>query len=110
MSHLLLSLLSFLLHAFVLKVAVGAMGAPDHKNTYSKALWVAFGLNVAGFVLGWFGIMGAIIYLVLWFAVIMSTYTLGFLRSTGVAIVQVVLKFALGIVLSLLGLEIALLG
>ena len=110
MSHLLLSLLSFLLQAFVLKVAVGAMGAPERKNTYAKALWVAFALNAAGFVLGWFGIMGAIVYLILWFAVIMSTYALGLFRSIGVAVVQVVLKFALGIILSLLGLEIALLG
>ena len=104
MSTLILGILSFFVQAFALKLAVGAMGAPRAKNTYSTAMTVAFGLNLAGFLLGFIPFVGWLVYLVLWFAVIMSVYDLGFWRSIGVAVLQVVLKLAIGLLLKILGL------
>lgn len=104
MSALILGIVSFLLQALVLKLAAGFVGAPSSKNTYSTALWVAFGLNVLGMLTLAVPIIGWLVYLVAWFVVIMKVYELGFLQSIGLAIFQVLLKFGIGLVLSLIGL------
>jgi hypothetical protein len=104
MSALILGIISFLLQALVLKWAAGFVGAPSSKNTYSTALWVAFGLNVIGMLTAAVPIIGWIVYLIAWFVVIMKVYELDFLQSIGLAIFQVLLKFALGLLLALIGL------
>lgn len=103
MSALILGIISFLLQALVLKWAAGAVGAPASKNTYSTAMWVAFGLNVLGMLTLAVPIIGWVVYLVAWFAVIMTVYNLGFLQSVGLAIFQVLIKFGIGLLLSLIG-------
>lgn len=104
MSALILGILSFLLQALVLKIAAGFVGAPSSKNTYSTAMLVAFGLNVIGMLTSAVPIIGWVVYLVAWFVVIMKVYELDFLQSIGLAIFQVLVKFGLGLLLSILGL------
>ncbi|MFP4600483.1 MAG: hypothetical protein ACLFVJ_19670 [Persicimonas sp.] len=106
MSSLIFAIVTFFLHALVLKIAAGAMGAPRAKNTYPRALKVAFGLSVAGFLLGFIPIVSLPLYGILWIAVIMSVYDLGFMRSIGVAFVQVGLKLLLALLLKLFGFSV----
>ncbi|QDG53397.1 hypothetical protein FIV42_22420 [Persicimonas caeni] len=104
MSTLIIGIVTFFLHALVLKLAVGTMGVPQHKNSYSKAMWLSFGLGVAGLVLGILPFfLSWPLYAVLWFGVIMSSYDLGFTKSVGVATIQLVLKAMVGIVMWIIG-------
>jgi hypothetical protein len=108
MSSLIIGIATFVLHAFVLKLAVGTMGAPQHKNTLSKALTVAFGLSVAGFLIGFVPLVSWPLYALLWVAVIATVYEIGIMRSIGVAVLQVVLKLVIWLLLKLVGLPLAL--
>lgn len=104
MSTLIVGIFTFFLHALVLKLAVGTMGAPQHKNTYSKAMTLSFGLSIAGLVLGILPFFVSWpLYAILWFGVIMSAYDLGFIKSMGAAGVQLVLKIMVGIVMWIIG-------
>lgn len=110
LTTLFFALVTFLLHALVLKLAAGAMGAPSAKNTYPRAVTIALGLGVAGFVLGFIPFLSLPLYALLWLGVIMSAYDLGFMRSLGVAIVQVGLKIILWLLLKLFGAPAAIAG
>ena len=104
MSTLILGIVTFFLHALVLKVAVGTMGVPQQKNSYSKAMWLSFGLSIAGLVVGFLPFFLSIpIYAILWFGVIMSAYDLGFMKSIGVASIQMFLKIFVGLVMWFIG-------
>jgi hypothetical protein len=102
-----MGIVTFFLHALVLKLAVGTMGVPQTKNTYSKAMSIAFGLTLAGFVISFIPLLSWPIYAVLWMGVIMSAYDLGFFKSLGVAVMQIVLKVVVWIVLALFGVSVA---
>lgn len=108
MTSLLFGIALFFLHALVLKLAVGVMGAPREKNSYSKALTIAFALSVVGFLLGFVPLVSWLLYGVVWLGVIMSAYDLGFMRSIGVAFTQVGLKIVLWFLLKLFGVSVAL--
>lgn len=104
MSALIFAIVGFLLQALTLKVALGLLGQSSAENKYSRAIGVAMLLAVAGWVLGLapFGV-GYLLYPLLWLAVIMGVYGIGFFRSLGVALLQVGVKIVIGIVLSLIG-------
>jgi hypothetical protein len=106
MSTLIIGIVTFFLHALVLKLAVGTMGVPQAKNPYPKALSIAFGLTLAGFVIGFIPLISWFIYALVWLGVIMAAYDLGFVKSLGVAIMLIVLKVMVWIVLALFGLGV----
>ena len=103
MSGLILSLLSFLIGAFALKLAISVSGKEVNNNNYSTALSVSAGLGVVGFLLGFFPVVGLIFYAILWVAVVMGVYQVGALRSLGVAFLQVVIRLLIMGFLSLIG-------
>lgn len=107
MTTLFFGILTFFLHALVLKIAVGTMGVPASRNTYSKALSIAFALSLAGFLIGFIPLVSWLIYAVLWIAVIMSAYDLGLFKSLGVAVVQVGLKIVVWMLLKLFTFDVA---
>jgi hypothetical protein len=102
-----MGIVTFFLHALVLKFAVGTMGVPRTKNTISKALSIAFGLTLAGLVISFIPFVSWLIYAVVWMGVIMSAYDIGFVKSLGVAVMQIVLKVVVWIVLALFGVSVA---
>ncbi len=108
MSTLIFGIVSFFLHALVLKLAIATMGVPHAKNSYTKALGIAFALSVAGLLVGCIPVASYLIYGVLWMAVIMSAYDLGVFKSLGVAIVQVGLKVVLWLIFKAFGIHMLL--
>ncbi len=109
MSAILVTVVSFLMQALALKLALGMLGQASAENKYSKAIGVAALLNVAGFVLAIVP-FGGLFYALLWLGVIMTAYRVGFFRSLGVAVLQVGVRFVLGFVLSLIGFSSGLFG
>ena len=107
MDGLVVTIISFLLQALALYLAVKAVAEDQTRNSYGRALLVASILGVLGWLLlesfavlacgGWF------LYLILWFAVIMGVYKISLLRSLGVAIMLVLIRLGLALVLSLFG-------
>ncbi len=98
------TILSFVIQAFALKIALSTVGTSKSDNTFGTALTVAFGLNAAFIVLGLLPLMGSLVYLGLWVAVIMTVYRLGFFKSLGVGLMQFVVRGVLGFVFWVLGL------
>lgn len=107
MSSLIGAIVVFLGNALALKIAAGAMGASATKNTYPRALSVAFWLLVASFLIGFVPIVSGLLYAMVWIGAIMMVYELSFLRSVGVAIAQFAVKIALLLLLKLVGLSTA---
>jgi hypothetical protein len=103
-------IIGFFVQAFALKLALGAMGQPAAENRYSRALGVSAMLTVAGFILGFVPFFGWLLSSAVWVAVVMSVYHIGFLKSVGVAILQVVLRFILGLLLALFGIKVGAAG
>ncbi|MFW5965903.1 MAG: hypothetical protein ACOCV2_00225 [Persicimonas sp.] len=107
MSSLIGAIIVFLGNALALKIAAGAMGASANKNTYTRALSIAFWLLIASFLIGFVPIVSGLLYAMVWVGVIMTVYELSFLRSVGVAIAQFAVKIALLLILKLVGLSTA---
>jgi hypothetical protein len=112
MDALIYAIISFLLHALALylSVEIVAEGASERENTYFKAIGVSLVLGaLAWLFLDWLVLAvcgGWLVYLVLWFAVIMGVYRLSFLKSLGVAILQVGIRVLIGLTLKFFGLVI----
>ncbi|MFU8807244.1 MAG: hypothetical protein ACNA8W_25775 [Bradymonadaceae bacterium] len=100
-------IISFLVQALALKLALGVLGQPSTQNRYGTALGVAGGLTAMGFVLGFVPIMGWLLFPVMWIAVVMGVYKIGFLKSLGVAILQVVLRMVISLILAVIGIKTA---
>ena len=107
MDGLVLTIVSFLLQALALYLAVRAVAEERTHNTYGKALLVAAVLGLLSWLLlESFAVIacgGWLFYLILWFAVIMGVYKISLLRSLGVAIMLVLIRLGLALLLTLFG-------
>ena len=106
MGSLVLGVVSFLLQALALKVALGAMGQPESRNEYTTALTVSAGLSLAGFVLSSIWIVGGLLYLVFWVLVVMNVYELKFTKALAVGVLQYILRWMLHLVLGAVGMVV----
>ena len=93
MSWLALKIVSWLIHALVVMVSVGAVSRGNPKNTLPRALLVTFlvALLVTPFAWFWFLIIPGIIALVAWFIVYTIAYDIGFGQAFAAGLVQVAL-------------------
>ncbi|MBA2660958.1 MAG: hypothetical protein H0U74_01580 [Bradymonadaceae bacterium] len=107
MSAILFAIIGFFVQALALKVALGVLGQPSAQNKYSTALSVAALLNFSGLLLGFVPFFGWFIYAILWLAVVMGVYHIGFVRGLAVAVLQIVVKIAIGLILSIFGLKLS---
>ena len=84
-NHLLAFLLRLVLSAAVLWLAVAWVSPGNPYNTFGRAVVVSLVLSVAYFVtlarFLWFLVVPWILYLLIWLAVIMGSYGIGFFRS-----------------------------
>jgi hypothetical protein len=93
MTWLALKLSSWLLHALVVMVSVGAVSKGNPKNTLPRALLVTVlvALLVTPFAWFWFLLVPGIIALVAWFLVYNLAYDIGFGQAFAAGLVQVAL-------------------
>jgi hypothetical protein len=93
MTWLALKIASWLIHALVVMVSVGAVSPGNRKNTLPRALLVTFlvGLLVTPFAWFWFLLVPGIIALVAWFLVYTMAYDIGFGQAFAAGLVQVAL-------------------
>lgn len=105
MSSLIGGIILFFGNALALKIAAGAMGASSTKNTYRRALTVAFWLMIAHLVIGFVPLVSLPLYAIVWVGAVMAVYELSFWRSLGVAVVHFGVKMGLVFLLKLIGLS-----
>lgn len=105
MSAILISIVSFFVQALALKVSLGMFGQPSNTNRYSTALGVAAVLNLSAMVLGFVPLFGWFLYAALWLGVVMSVYKIGFGRSLGVAVLQIIVRWVLTLLLGFFGIK-----
>ena len=93
MPWLALKISSWLIHALVVMVSVGAVSKGNRKNTLPRALLVTFlvALLVTPFAWFWFLLVPGIIALVAWFLVYTVAYDIGFGQAFAAGLVQVAL-------------------
>lgn len=93
MTWLALKIASWLIHALVVMVSVGAVSPGNRKNTLPRALLVTFlvALLVTPFAWFWFLLVPGIIALVAWFLVYTMAYDIGFGQAFAAGLVQVAL-------------------
>jgi hypothetical protein len=93
MPWLALKIASWLIHALVVAVSVGAVSPKNPKNTLPRALLVTFlvALLVTPFAWFWFLLVPGIIALVAWFLVYTIAYDIGFGQAFAAGLVQVAL-------------------
>jgi hypothetical protein len=93
MTWLALKIASWLVHALVVMVSVGAVSRGNRKNTLPRALLVTFlvALLVTPFAWFWFLLVPGIIALVAWFLVYTMAYDIGFGQAFAAGLVQVAL-------------------
>jgi hypothetical protein len=100
MSWLVLKIASWVVHAAVVMISVGAVSPGNAKNTLPRALLVTFlvAVLVTPFAWFWFLIIPGIIAFIAWLAVYTMAYDIGFFQALGAGLVQV----ALGVVVDAL--------
>ncbi len=93
MTWLALKIASWVLHALVVMVSVGAVSRGNRKNTLGRALLVTFlvAVLVTPFAYFWFLIIPALIAFVAWLAVYAIAYDIGLLQAIVAGLVQVAL-------------------
>jgi hypothetical protein len=93
MNWIAIKALSWLVHAAVVMVSVGAVSKGNAKNTLPRALLVTFlvALLVTPFAYFWFLLIPGIIALIAWFAVYTVAYEIGFGQAFAAGIVQMAL-------------------
>jgi hypothetical protein len=93
MPWLALKIASWLIHAVVVMVSVGAVSPGNRKNTLPRALLVTFlvALLVTPIGLFWILVIPGIIALVAWFLVYTVAYDIGFGQAFAAGLVQVAL-------------------
>ncbi|RWX73222.1 MAG: hypothetical protein ACO0C9_05385 [Candidatus Methanosuratincola verstraetei] len=84
---------------------VGRWLAGKDKAKFTDAIWIVVIGTIVDAVFGYFdlGLIGAIIMIIIWLALIKHFFDCGWLRALLVAIVTVVVFIIIGIVLALLG-------
>ncbi|RAL20569.1 hypothetical protein DL240_16155 [Lujinxingia litoralis] len=110
MSMIIFFVVSFLVQALALKLALSFMGHGTSSNGLGKAMGISFMLNVLLFFVGLVPLLGWVLKPVVWLLVVMSAYNTSFFKSMGVGLTQVVLQWGIGLVLSWLGLSMAFAG
>lgn len=106
MSAIIGIIISFFVQALALKLALGVLGQPSAQNKYTTALGVCGGLTLASIVVGSVPFFGWLLVPVMWIAIVMGVYHIGFLKSVGVAVLQVILKMMITLILAILGIKI----
>ena len=93
MTWLALKIASWVLHALVVMISVGAVSRGNPRNTLGRALLVTFlvALLVTPFAYFWFLLIPALIAFAAWLAVYSLAYGIGFLQAIAAGLVQVAL-------------------
>jgi hypothetical protein len=91
-----LKIASWVVHAVVVMLSVGAVSPGNQSNTLGRALIVTFvvALLVTPFAWFWFLLIPAIIALIAWCAVYSIAYNVGFVQAVLAGLVQVALGVA----------------
>lgn len=110
MSTILFFIVSLIVQAIALKLALGLLGQAGASNKMSTALTVVGILQVALVVTSFIPIVGWFIQPLVWLLVIMAVYKIGFFKTLGVALVQFVVQILLKWLLALIGLAPAFMG
>lgn len=104
-SWLIYGVVSLLVHAVALKLAVGAV-SDGRDNTYATALGLSAILMPVGAVLAWIPVLGWIAYILIWLTVVAGTYRIGVGSAVLVALAQTLIHCVLAAVLKLVGLSL----
>jgi hypothetical protein len=93
MTWLAVKALSWVIHAALVMVSVGAVSPKNPKNTLPRALLVTFlvALLVTPFAYFWFLLIPGLIALVAWFVVYSVAYDIGFGQAFAAGLVQMAL-------------------
>ena len=96
MSWLALKILSWVIHAAVVMISIGAVSPGNRSNTLPRALLVTFlvAIVVTPFAWFWWLVVPGIIALVAWCVVYSLAYGIGFLQALAAGLVQVALEVA----------------
>jgi hypothetical protein len=105
MSWLIYGIVSFLVQALALKLAVGAV-SDGEDNSYGTAIGISLLFTVLGAFLSFIPIVGYIAYLVIWIGVVASVYKIGVLRSVLVAILQTLVHALIAFGLRLININV----
>ncbi|MEJ5292986.1 MAG: hypothetical protein WHS82_05230 [Candidatus Methanosuratincola sp.] len=84
---------------------VGRWLVGKDKAKFTDAIWIVVIGTIVGTIFGYFnlGLVGALIMLIIWLALIKHFFDCGWLKALLIAIVTVVVFIIIGIVLALLG-------
>jgi len=84
---------------------VGRWLVGKDKAKFTDAIWIVVIGTIVGTIFGYFnlGLLGALIMLIIWLALIKHFFDCGWLKALLIAIVTVVVFIIIGIVLALLG-------
>ena len=107
MSTILFFILSFIIQAVALKLSLSVLGQASAQNKFGTAVGVVALLNVALVVTSFVPVVGWLLKPLVWLLVIMSVYRIGFFKSIGVAVIQLVIQVGLKWILALIGLSVA---
>jgi hypothetical protein len=94
MTWLVLKIASWVVHALVVMISVGAVSKGNPRNTLPRALLVTFlvAILVTPFAYFWFLLIPGIIALVAWFTVYAFAYDIGLAQAFAAGLVQVALE------------------
>jgi putative membrane protein len=97
MNHLLAFLVRLVVSAAVLWLAVGWVSPGNFANTFGRAIVVSIVLSIAYYItlarFLWFLVLPWLLYVVVWLAVVMGTYRLGFGHALLLALAQAFLSW-----------------
>lgn len=101
MTWLALKIASWVLHAVMVMISVGAVSRGNRHNTLPRALFVTLlvALLVTPFAYFWFLLIPAIIALIAWCLVYAIAYDIGFAQAVAAGLVQVALGVAVDLLL-----------
>ena len=93
MTWLVIKIASWVVHAIVVMLSVGAVSPKNPRNTLPRALLVTFlvALLVTPFAYFWFLLIPGIIALIAWFVVYAFAYDIGMGQAFAAGLVQVAL-------------------
>jgi hypothetical protein len=94
MTWLALKLLSWVVHAAVVMISIGAVSPGNRSNTLPRALLVTFlvAIVVTPFAWFWWLVIPGFIALIAWWIVYSLAYGIGFFQALAAGLVQVALE------------------
>jgi putative membrane protein len=100
MPHLLAFVVRLVVSAAVLWLAVACVSPGNPANTFGRAVVVSIVLSIAYFItlarFLWFLVLPWLLYVVVWLAVVMGNYGLGFWHALLLALAQAFLSWIVG--------------